>query len=178
MKLLHCAALAALAVLVPSARADDTHARYLTNGYSLLHKLCDQEKQVDMILMVKTTPKEIADYLHQVSASAKQDESWLDQLQDQDKSLNFEDDGLPRFEKDTRSSIQDDKEHLLLFGTSNSAFVRAFLVSQIEAGTYGMNLAKVLADAEPDAHRAGVVRKISARWEKLRDRAYALLNAT
>ena len=86
--------------------------------------------------------------------------------------------GLPQFEEDTRESIQGDKEHLLLFGTSGSAFVRAILVTQIEAGTYGMNLAKVLADAEPDTHRAAVVRKIGNRWEKLRDRAYALLNAT
>jgi hypothetical protein len=178
MKFFSGAALAILLSLVLPLRADDDQAAYLTNGYSLLHGLCGQEGQLDMILIVKTTPPEIADYLHQVSASAKQDTKWLDELQDHDKDLIFGRTGLPPFEKDTRASIQDDKEHMLLFGTSGSAFVRALLVSQTEAGTYGMNLAKVLAAAEPNEQRAAVVRKIGKRWKKIRDRAYALLNAT
>ena len=179
MKLLLGGALAALLVLVSPLRASDAEkARYLTNGYGLLYKLCDQEKPLDMILIVKTTPRNVADFLHQVSGSAKQDVNWLDELRDHDKALTFDDRGLPQFEEDTRNSIRADKQHMLLFGTSGSAFTRAILVTQIEAGTYGMNLAKVLADAEPNAHRASVVRKISDRWEKLRDRAYALLNAT
>jgi hypothetical protein len=179
MKLLLGGALAALLVLSSPLRAsDDDKARYLTNGYGLLYKLCEQEKPLDMILMVKTTPKEDADFLHQVSAAAKQDVNMLDELQDHDKSLTFDHRGLPQFEEDTRDSIRGDKQHMLLFGDTGSAFVRAILITQIEAGTYGMNLAKVLADAEPDAHRAAVVRKIGNRWEKLRNRAYALLNAT
>lgn len=178
MKLLYCAGLATLIALVVPARGDDHDAHYRTNGYSLLYKLCDQEKPLELILIVKTTPKEVGDFLHQVSAAAKQDLHQLDELRDNDKSLKFDDRGLPQFEEDTRLSIRADKEHMLLFGTKGSAFARAILVTQIEAGTYGMNLAKVLADAEPNAHRAAVVRKIGARWEKLRDRAYALLNAT
>jgi len=39
-----------------------------------------------------------------------------------------------------------------------------------------MNLAKVLADAETNPHRAAALQKISASWEKLRDKAYRLLN--
>jgi hypothetical protein len=179
MKLLLGGALAALLVLLSPLRAsDEDKAHYLTNGYGLLYKLCKQERPLDMILIVKTTPKEVGDFLHEVSASAKEDVNWLDELQDHDKALTFDDPGLPQFEQDTRASIRDDKQHMLLFGTSGSAFTRAILVTQIEAGTYGMNLAKVLADAEPNAHRAAVVRKIGDRWEKLRDRAYALLNAT
>lgn len=169
---------AALVLLALPLRAADEEALYRTNGYSLLYKLCDQEKPVDMILLVKTTPKEIVVYLHQVAASAKQDVAWLDDLRDHDKGLTFDQSGLPPFEEATRDSIQDDKEHLLLFGSTGSAFVRALLVTQIEAGTYGMNLARVLASSEPNEKRAAVVRKIGDRWQKLRDRAYALLNAT
>jgi hypothetical protein len=178
MKISSGGMLAAVVFLALPLRAADDGAAYRTNGYSLLYKLCDQEKPVDMILIVKTTPKEIADYLHQVSASARQDVAWLDDLQEHDKGLTFDQSGLPPFEEATRASIQDSKEHLLLFGSSGSAFVRALLVTQIEAGTYATNLAKVLANSEPDEKRAAVVRKIGARWEKLRDRAYALLNAT
>jgi len=178
MKRIFGGMLAALALLALPLRAADDEAVYRTNGYSLLYQLCNQEKPVDMILIVKTTPKEIADYLHQVSASAREDVAWLDELREHDKTLRFNQGGLPPFEQDTRGSIQDDKEHLLLFGSKGNAFVRALLVTQIEAGTYGMNLAKVLAKSEPDEKRAAVVRKIGDRWEKLRDRAYVLLNAT
>ena len=74
MKLLLGGALAAWLVLASPLRAsDDDKARYLTNGYSLLYKLCEQEKSVSLILMVKTAPKEDADFLHQVSDAAKED---------------------------------------------------------------------------------------------------------
>ncbi len=179
MKLLFGAALAAFLVLAqPLHAADDDKARYRQNGYGLLYKLCEQEQPLDLILIVKTTPKEVGDFLHQVSAAAKQDVNALDELQGHDKALTFAYRGLPQFEEDTRNSIRDDKQHMLLFVDTGSAFTRAILVTQIEAGTYGMNLAKVLAGAEPNAHRAAVVRQIGERWEKLRNRAYALLNAT
>jgi hypothetical protein len=175
MKLFAWAALAALLLLTSPARADQS--AYLTNGYSLLHHLCEQEEPLDLILIVKTAPKDVADFAHEVSRTTKSDVALLDQLQDRDKSLRFDQTGLPKFEDDTRGSIRADKQHLLLFGTTGPSFARALLVTQIEAGTYGMNLAQVLADAEPNAHRAAVVRKIGNRWEKIRDEAYRLLNA-
>jgi hypothetical protein len=166
----------AVLLLVAPVRADDSQA-YLNNGYSLLHNLCDQEKSVELILVVKTTPKDVADFAHEVSKSAGNDLDLLDDLRDHDKAIRFDRGGLPQFELDTRASIKADKQHMLLFGTTNSAFARALLVTQIEAGSYGMNLAKVLAGAEPNPHRAAVLQKISSRWEKLRDKAYRLLNA-
>jgi hypothetical protein len=170
------ATLAAFLVLSASVRADDSQA-YRNNGYSLLYQICDQEKPVDMILMVKTTPKDVADFIHEVAKAAKENEALLEDLQDHDKAIRFDRGGLPQFELDTRDSIKADKQHMLLFGTTNGAFNRALLVTQIEAGAYGMNLAKVLADAEPNPHRAAVLQKISARWGKIRDKAYRLLNA-
>jgi hypothetical protein len=167
---------AAVLLLIVPLRADDNQ-HYLNNGYSLLHDLCDQEKSLDMILIIKTTPKDVADFAHEVSKSAKENFDQLEDLQDHDKAIRFDQAGLPQFELDTRDSIKADKQHLLLFGTTDKNFARALLVSQIEAGTYGMNLAKVLAGAEPNAHRAAVAQKISAHWEKIRDKAYRLLNA-
>jgi gas vesicle protein len=176
MKSLFGAPVAAFLLLLAPLRADDNQ-HYLNNGYSLLHDLCDQEKSLDMILIVKTTPKDVADFAHEVSKAAKEDLDQLEDLQDHDKAIRFDQKALPQFELDTRASIKDDKQHMLLFGTTDKNFARALLVTQIEAGGYGMNLAKVLADAEPNAHRAAVAQKISARWEKIRDKAYRLLNA-
>jgi hypothetical protein len=177
MKSLPGVTVAAFLLLLAPLRADDHGQHYLNNGYSLLHDLCDQEKQLDMILIVKTTPKDVADFAHEVSKAAKENLDLLEDLQDHDKAIRFDQGGLPQFEIDTRAAIKADKQHRLLFGTTDSAFARTLLVSQIEAGTYGANLAKVLADTEPNAHRAAVLQKISARWGKLRDKAYRLLNA-
>ena len=47
-----------------------------------------------------------------------------------------------------RDSIREDKKQQLLFDTTGTEFIRAFLVTQIEASTYAMNLSKVLADKE------------------------------
>jgi hypothetical protein len=177
MKFLSGGILATLLVLALPLRAADDNARYLDNGYSLLDKLCNQEKPLDQIMIVKTTPKEVADFAKEVSKTASDDVRLLDQLHDKYPSIKFDDRGLPQVEEDTRKSIGDDKEHLLLFGTKGTAFARALLVTQIEAGTYGTNMCKVLADHETSDARAAVVRKIGDRWGKLRDRAYALLNA-
>jgi hypothetical protein len=176
MKSLTGGFLAAFLLLLVPLRADDDQS-YRNNGYSLLHHLFDQEKSVELILVVKTAPKDVADFVHEVSQGAKDSLDSLDELRDHDKAIRFDEAGLPQFELDTRASIKGDKQHMLLFGTTGSAFARTLLVSQIEAGTYGMNLAKVLADAEPNPQRAAVLQKISARWGKIRDKAYRLLNA-
>ena len=167
--------LSVLLLLAPPVRADDNKA-YLNNGYSLLYQLCDQEKPVDMILIVKTTPRDVADFIHEVAKTSKDNEALLEDLQDHDKAIRFDRGGLPQFELNTRDAIKADKQHMLLFGTTDKAFARALLVTQIEAGSYCMNLAKVLADAETNPHRAAALQKISASWEKLRDKAYRLLN--
>jgi hypothetical protein len=175
--LLGASALAALLTLLAPLRADDDKTAYLNNGYSLLDKLCDQEKQVDMITIVKTTPKDVDAYLHEVSKAAGHDADLLDDLHDKYPSIRLHRRDLPQFEEDTRKSISSDKQHTLLWGTKGSEFAKTILVTQIEAGTYGYNICKVLEGADPDPHRVAVVRKIGDEWKKLRDRAYALLYA-
>jgi hypothetical protein len=175
MKLLVVGAVVSSFLLVPRPGRADESQRDLNNGYSLLHHLCEQEKQVDMILIVKTTPPKVAAFLHEVSKSAGVTLDALDQMADRDPAIRFNDQGLPPIETQTRASIKDDKQHMLLFGTRDADFAKTILITQVEAGTYGMNMAKVLADAEPDGRRAAELSHISSRWEKLRNKAYALI---
>jgi hypothetical protein len=175
MKFLFLGAIVSSFLLLPSAvRADDTQ-RDLNNGYSIMHHLFEQEKQVDLILMIKTTPKPVADFVHEVSKSADDDLTILDRMAAHDSAIRFDVPGLPPIETKTRESIKDDKQHTLLFGTQGSDFAKTLLITQVEAGTYGMNMCKVMADEEPSGHRATELRRISSRWEKLRNKAYALL---
>lgn len=147
----------------------------LNGGYYLLHKLSEDETQVPLLLIVKHAPKEISGYADQISKTAKQSLASLEHLQQDDSSIQFDRNPLPQIEQDTRASIKADKQHQLLFGTTDSEFVRALLVSQIEACTYGINLSKVLAEQETDPDRVKTLRHISAKWLDMRNEAFRIL---
>jgi hypothetical protein len=174
MKLLLAGAVVSL-LLVPRLAGADATRNDLNHGYGLLHKLCEQEKQVDLILLVKTTPPDVAALLHEVTKSAGSDLDLFDQMAARDHAIRFDDLGLPLIEMKTRDAIKADKQHMLLFGTKGNDFAKTVLITQVEAGTYGMNMCTVMADAETNGHRAAELRRMSGRWEKLRNKAYALL---
>jgi hypothetical protein len=160
--------------------ADDAHneVKDRNGGYYLLHNLLGQEADVDKIMLAKDAPPEIGALTKSISALAHDDLDKLDALQAKDKTISFDGNPLPAFENDVRASIADDKQHLLLFGTKGPAFVRALVVSQIEASTYAKHLAKVLADREKNARARMALEKISDQWARMADKAYALLGSS
>ena len=150
-------------------------AAQLNGGYFLLHQLSEDEAKLPLLLLVKHSPNEIKAFADRISRTAKETLATLDRLRKGDPSIQFDRNPLPQIEQDTRASIQADKQHQLLFGTSGSEFDRALLISQIEACTYGLHLAKVTAEQETDPDRAKTLQHVSAHWLRLRDEAYRLL---
>jgi hypothetical protein len=147
----------------------------LNGGYYLLHHVSEDESGVHMLFMVKDAPAEISKFADRISKTADETLASLGRFQDKDASINFEQNPLPSIENDVRASIRDDKEHQLLFGTTGTEFIRAFLVTQIDASNYALNLSKVLAEQETNPRRAKVLRQISAHWLERRDEAFRLL---
>jgi hypothetical protein len=147
----------------------------LNGGYYLLHQVSTDEKQVPMLFLVKHAPTEISTYADRISKTAGETLDRLDHLQDGDSAIHFDHNPLPQIEQDARASIKADKQHQLLFGTTDSEFVRAFLISQIEACTYAVNLSKTLADQETNPDRVQALRHISAKWLGMRNDAFRLL---
>jgi hypothetical protein len=147
----------------------------LNGGYFLLHQLSEDEAQLPLLLDVKHAPAEIVTYTDQISRTAKETVAALDRMQEHDPLIQFDRNPLPQIEQDTRDSIKADKQHQLLFGTSDSEFVRALLVAQIEASAYARNLSKVLAQQETDPDRVKTLRHISAKWQGLRNEAFRIL---
>ncbi len=160
--------------------ADDLSARQakLNVGYYLLHRLCNDEAQLPLLLDVKHAPDAIEGFAIKVSKTAKASNALLEQMEAGDRGLNFDKNPLPSIEQDVRASIQDEKKHELLFGTRDEAFVRALLVSQIEASNYGHNLAKVLSEQESDPNRIKALTRISVQWMAIRREAFRLLSST
>jgi hypothetical protein len=147
----------------------------LNGGYFLLHNLSEDEAQVPLLLDLKHAPPEIVAFANRMSQAGKATGATLDRFQEKDPAIQLDRNPLPQIEKDTRDSIKGDKQHQLLFGTTGSEFVRAFLVSQIEASTYAVNLSKVLAAQESDPQRTKTLRRVSAQWLALRNDAFRIL---
>ncbi len=148
----------------------------LRAGFYLLHQVCDQESQVDMLNIIKTTPPDVADYVKRVSGLAKESVATLDRFADHDSSLQDTTDPLPPFEQATRKNIQDEKEHQLLFGTKGATYARRLLFSQIQAANYIVNLSQTWSERDPDADRDAAMRKMSERWAKIRDEGFRMLD--
>lgn len=163
-------------VLTPTRGSETSeHRDYLNGGYYLLHHLCEDEAKLPLLLDVKDAPPEIKKYAVHISKTAKESVTALERLQENDPDLNFDKNPLPRIERDVRESIQADKQHQLLFGTTGAEFVRALLVSQVEASSYALNLAKVLSQQEKNPDRVKTLQHISAQWRAIHEEAMRLL---
>ena len=163
--------------VVTSARGNETseHLEYLNGGYYLLHHLCEEEAELPLLLDIKTAPPEIEKYADHISRTAKESIAALDRMQESDAGLKFDKNPLPPIERDVRKSIQADKQHQLLFGTTGAQFVRVLLVSQVEASGYALNLAKVLSQQEKDPARVKTLRHVSVEWRAIHQETVRLL---
>jgi hypothetical protein len=144
----------------------------LNGGYYLLHHLCNDESQLPMLAAIKSTPPEIVIYVDRIAKMAKASAATLDGMHDRHPAIRFDKNPLPPFERDVRESISDEKQHQLVLGTSGAAFVHALLLSQIEASTYALNIAKVLADQEKDPKRIIALKHIQEQWKLIQDEGY------
>jgi hypothetical protein len=156
--------------------SDDSDRQNLNAGYFLLHHLLDDEASLPILLDLKHAPREIQDFAKEISLTAKGDMAILEKIRDANSIVSWDKNPLPKFEQDVRTSIADEKQHQLLFGTSNGDFVRALLVSQAEASNYASNIAKVLAQhlkEDPDQQRD--LSRISERWHALNVKTFQLL---
>jgi hypothetical protein len=165
------------ALAFPTAHAGEASQRQekLNGGYYLLHHVASDESQLPLLLLIKHAPPEVKDYADRISRTGKETVAVIERLQRGDASIQFDKNPLPAIEQDTRDSIKADKQHQLLFGTKDAEFVRALLVSQIEASTYALNLAKVLAEQEKDPDRVTTLHHLSAQWLEMRNQAFRLL---
>jgi len=145
----------------------------LNGGYYLLHHLCEDEVQLPLLVAIKHTPPDIVDYVDRIAKTAHSGLDTMDRIKKGNSSVQFDKNPLPPIEIDVRASIRETKQHQLVFGTTDKAFVRALLISQIEATSYGLHLAKVLAEQDPDRSKA--LQALSAKWSARNDEAYKLL---
>ena len=91
-----------------------------------------------------------------------------------DSSLRLDKASLPSFEINVRRSMADDRKQQLLWGSSGAALAQALTMTQGEVTDYGLHVAKVLSETEPDPDRARAMRQMYDRWLALHVEAYRL----
>jgi hypothetical protein len=159
----------------PSRGADATSSQAsLNDGYSLFYNFCEQESQVSLLLWIKTTPPNIADYEKRITATAKDDMAILKKFAANDSALRLDKVSLPPFEISVRKSMADDRKQRLIWGSSGAAFAQAVRMTQSEVTNYGLHVAKVLAETDPDPKRAQAMHAIFQKWLALHTEAYKL----
>ncbi len=161
----------------PSLRAADGKASQsaLNDGYSTFYHFCDQESQLSLLFWVKSAPHNIADYAARISSTAKDDMAILKKFGVGDSALQLDKVSLPGFEIDVRKSMDADRTQELIFGSSGPAFAQAVCMTQSEATNYGLHVAKVLAEVEPDPDRARVMHRVYDKWLARHVEAYKLV---
>jgi hypothetical protein len=156
------------------AAVDKMGEASLNDGYSLFYDFCSQESQLSLLRWFKTMPPGISEYAKQISSTATADIATLKAMGAGDSSLKLDKISLPSFEIRVRQSMADDRKQQLIWGTSGAAFAQAMTMTQSEVTNYGMHVAKVLSETEPDPVRARALRRMYAHWSALHAEASRL----
>jgi len=142
-------------------------ARILSHGYALLFDLLGDEQNVSKLLIVKRDRPELKKLVKQISDTAGKAHKDLEKLA-KHANIDIKDLGLPDAETQARKSISQEKAKTLLAEKGND-FEIALLLTQNEALTYGLHLAKVLAASETHADRLRLLQGISSNLAELRN---------
>jgi hypothetical protein len=172
-----CAVLAGMVAGIGGMRVNaqtESNRQSLNDGYSQFYHFCDQEKDLSLLTYIKTTAPEIADYQREISSTARDDMAILTKFAAEDKGVRLNKVSLSGFEQDVRTSMDEDRNRELLLNTSGAAYGKAVLMTQSEATNYGLHVAKVLSQREPNPDRAKAMNRIFMRWSRLHAEAYKL----
>jgi hypothetical protein len=161
---------------IKSAAKEGTALAIRNNGYSLLHQLLDEEKDVSMLSLIKREDSDVKRLVKKIAATSKTDCDLLEGLAKRDPSVALDDIELPPGEVAARKSIAANKKDALL-GRTGDAFELTLLLSQAEALNYAWHLAKVTAENETQPQRIHALTGISNEMEDLYGEVFVLLRS-
>ncbi|MBC8001612.1 MAG: hypothetical protein H7X97_03395 [Opitutaceae bacterium] len=144
------------------------------NCYSLLHQLLNDEKNVNLLLLIKREEADVKVLVKKIATTAGAGAALLEEFARKDPSIRLDDFRLPRGEVATREAIASTKKKELL-GQTGDKFELSLLLTQAQALSYGWHLAKVASENEPQADRARALAGVARDLEGLYHEVIALL---
>jgi len=147
------------------------------NSASLLYDLLEDERNVSKLLLIKRESNDLNKLIKNISSAAASGATQLEQLAEEDRTLDLRATSLPSGEVETRKAITGAKRHELL-NAHGADLEFKLLLTQIEALNYGASLAKVAAAHERESAHQNTFTNLSNTLLHLREEAVALLRAS
>ncbi len=144
------------------------------NGYSLLHQLLDEQKDVSILRFIKPEDSEVKNIVKKIAAASGAGSKLLEEFAKHDPSISLDDIQLPPGEARTRDAIASTKEKELLTQTG-AKFELTLLLTQTEALSYAWHLAQVTSKNEPQPERARAVAGVGEDMKNLYQEVFLLL---
>jgi hypothetical protein len=146
------------------------------NGYSLLHQLLDEQKDVSLLRFIRPEHTDVKELVNKIASTSGAGATLLERLAKDDPTINLDDLRLPPAELATRAAIAATKKKELL-GQGGGAFELTLLLTQTEALSYGWHLAEVTSQNEPQPEHARVLAGIGEDLRNLYHGVFVLLLA-
>jgi hypothetical protein len=156
--------------------ADGKNLSVRNNSLALLADLLGDEKNLSKILIVKHGSDELAKLVKDISQTSGDGAKTLELLVKTDSGLDLKRTNLPPGEAATRKAIAKTKESILLH-SKDVEFEIQLLLTQSEGLNYGVHLAMVAAQNEPNAERVRDFLRLSTQLRDLHERVLAMLRA-
>ncbi len=160
----------------PSPTGDNPVLATRNNGYSLLHQLLDEEKDVSMLRFIKREHSDVSNLIRKIAVNSATGAKLLEEFARHDPSIRLDDIWLPPGELATRDSIASTKQKELLSQTGDT-FELTLLLTQTEALSYAWHLAKVTGENEPQPDRARALAGLSEDMQNLYREVFVMLRS-
>ena len=144
------------------------------NGYSLLHQLLNEQKNVSLLRFIKSEQPDVKKLMKKIATNSGTGAALLEKFAKDDPSISLDDIQLPTAELATRAAIASTKKKELLGQTGNT-FELTLLLTQTEALSYAWHLAEVTGENEPQPDRARALAGISEDMKNLYHEVFILL---
>ena len=155
----------------PGASSEQTTRN---NGYSLLHQVLDEEKDVSFLRFIKSEHSDVKNLVNRIASASGTGAKLLEEFASHDASITLDDIRLPPGEAAARDAIASTKKKELL-GETGDKFELTLLLTQSEALSYAWHLAKVTGENEPQPERARALAGLSRDMQNLYQEVFALL---
>jgi len=144
------------------------------NGYSLLHQLLDEQKDVSLLRFIRPEHADVKELVNKIATTSGTGAKLLEALARDDPTIRLDDIRLPPAELATRDAIAATKKKELL-SQNGGTFELTLLLTQTEALSYAWHLAEVTGKYEPQPERARALAGISEDMQNLYHEVFVLL---
>jgi hypothetical protein len=144
------------------------------NGYSLLHQLLNEQKDVSLLRFIRPEHTDVKQLVNKIATTSGTGAKLLEAFARDDPTIRLDDIGLPPGELATRAAIAATKKKELL-SQSGDTFELTLLLTQTEALSYGWHLAEVTGANEPQPERARALAGLGSDMQNLYHEVFVLL---